>query len=901
MKIFVTGICFILFLHLTGFEQVPLPPHVPVWDGNTVELKLHKIATGIYAIEPTTADTETTKGIPQATSGGFIVGRKGVMLIECFLNKRLFDQAMKLIRSVTDKPIVYAVNTSDHGDHCFTNYLLPPTTTIIQNEFAKENLSKNFEHIKQFMITLFGKGRGIEEARYRAANVTVAKNDKLTIDMGDGKMVELINTGTAQSPADLFVWMPSSKVFWAGNPFIAESPTIPWLFDGYFLEPANNLKKIYDMLPEDAIVIPGHGRITNKAGIKYTLDYVQSLQQQVTTAVQKGLTLEQTKQAVPMKEYDKGYVLFNWLHFNFNLPNAYKDISGNNGKADLIIMNGKVATMIKANEFKQAIAINDGIISAVGGTAAILAKYKGPSTNIIDAKGKTIIPGLNDSHIHAIREGLNYNAELRWDGVTSLKRAMEMLKEQAARTPQNVWIKVVGGWNEYQFEEKRQPTMEEINEAVPDKPVFISYLYGKAFVNKKGLEVLQYDKNTRYEGSLVELDGNGHPTGMLYAKQTPKAIYTTLALTTKLNHEERLNSTIQFYHELNKYGLTSVVDAGGGGQFYPDDYSVAIELARTGKLTLRTSYYLFAQVPGNELHDYQTWTSSVKLKQNDNMLLPGGYEAEGAGENLVASAADFENFLEPRIVLGDKMEADLEPVIRLFVQNRWPFRLHATYGESIDRMLNIFEKVNRDIPFNGLHWLFDHAETVTDSELQRIKKLGGGIAVQFRMFYQGELYNRMYGKPGHQIPPIKKMLRMGLPVGLGTDATRISTFNPWLCLYWATTGRTMGGDQFWPKEDVPTRFEALQLYTSGSAWVSGEEKVKGKIEKGQYADLVILNEDYFSIPANEIRNIHSLLTILNGKPVYGEGDYSHLNSDVPPVIPAWSPVKYYGGYQKPGR
>ena len=323
---------FLLSLPVTGIAQIPLPPQVPIWDGNKVELTLHKIAAGIYAIQPTSVESETTKGIPQATSGGFIVGEKGVMLIECFLNKRLFDQEIKLIRSVTNKPILYAVNTSDHGDHCFTNYLLPPGTLIIQNEFAKENLAQHFEGIKQFMITLFGKERGIEEATYRPADITVAKNNKVTIDLGSNKIVELINTGTAQSPADLFVWLPAEKVFWAGNPFIAESPTIPWLFDGYFLEPAANLKKIYDMLPDDAIIVPGHGKITNKAGIKYTIDYVQSLTQQVQTAVQKGLTLDQTRQTVTMKEYDKGYVLFNWLHFNFNLPNAYKDISNNKGK-----------------------------------------------------------------------------------------------------------------------------------------------------------------------------------------------------------------------------------------------------------------------------------------------------------------------------------------------------------------------------------------------------------------------------------------------------------------------------------------------------------------------------------------------------------------------------------------
>ncbi|HKO79357.1 MAG TPA: MBL fold metallo-hydrolase [Chitinophagaceae bacterium] len=331
-----TAACIFCLLHAVS-AQFPMPPRVPIWDADKVELKLHKIAEDVYAILPATVETETTKGIPQATTGGFVVGEKGVLLIETMLTKRLFDQQMKLLRSITSKPVLYAVNTSDHGDHCFTNYLLPASTIIIQNEFAKENLSKNYENIKLFMIMLFGKDRGIEEAKYRSADITISNNDKLKVDLGGGKIIEFINAGTAQSPADLFVWLPAFKVFWAGNPFIAESPTIPWLFDGFFLEPAENLKKMFDFLPDNAIVIPGHGRITSKAGIKYTIDYIASLKGHVEEAVKKGLTLEQTQQSVTMKEYDKGYVLFNWLHFNFNLPNAYKDISGSVEKAKTAI------------------------------------------------------------------------------------------------------------------------------------------------------------------------------------------------------------------------------------------------------------------------------------------------------------------------------------------------------------------------------------------------------------------------------------------------------------------------------------------------------------------------------------------------------------------------------------
>jgi predicted amidohydrolase YtcJ len=567
-------------------------------------------------------------------------------------------------------------------------------------------------------------------------------------------------------------------------------------------------------------------------------------------------------------------------------------------KADLIIYNGKIATMASPGEFKQAIAMQNGLILATGNTAAIFKTYKNASTKLINANGKTVVPGLNDSHMHAIREGLNFNMELRWDGVKTLKRAMEMLKEQAARTPPGAWVKVVGGWNEFQFEEKRQPTIDEINAAVPDKPVFITYLYGKAFLNKKGIEVLGYDKHTDYPGSLVELDKDGNPTGLLYAKETPMAIYRTLALTGKLTPEERINSSEHFYREINSFGITSVVDAAGGSQNYDADYQASLALAKAGKLTVRTAYYLFAQQKGQELADYEKWIGLTQPNKNDHILMANGYAMEGAGENLIASGADFENFLEPRIVLAPEMESDLEPVIRLLVKNRWPFRLHATYGESIDRMLNVFEKVNKDTPFNGLRWFFDHAETITDAELARVKALGGGIAVQFRMYYQGELYTKMYGQPKTQLPPIKKMLAMGIPVGMGTDAPRISTYNPWMALHWLLTGKTIGGMQFWPKDQVLDKFTALQLYTSGSAWCSGEQDVKGKLVKGMYADMVVLSDDYFTASPEKVKHITSLITIVNGKVVYAAGPYAAQCPQLAAAIPNWSPINYYGGYQK---
>jgi predicted amidohydrolase YtcJ len=563
---------------------------------------------------------------------------------------------------------------------------------------------------------------------------------------------------------------------------------------------------------------------------------------------------------------------------------------------DLIITNGKVATMTKEGAFAQAVAIKEGKIEAVGSNASVL-KLKTATTQVIDAAGKTVIPGLNDSHLHIIREGLNYNAELRWDGVTSLKKALQMLKEQAARTPDGAWVKVVGGWNEFQFEEKRLPTLEEINEAVPDKPVFLLYLYGLGFLNKKGIETLGYTADTRFKDGVVELGADNKPTGKLIAKPNAMILYTTLAKTNVLPRDEQLNSTIQYYRDLNRLGLTSAIDAGGGGQAYPDDYAVSLELARDGKLTVRTSYYLFAQKPGKELEDYQRWLTQTKPDKNEHLFYANGYNTEGGGENLVWSAADFENFLEPRPDMPHEMEGELEPVLRLLIKNRWPFRIHATYDESIDRDLAVIEKVAKDTPLNGLRWFFDHAETISDKQLKRVKALGGGIAVQNRMYFQGELYWKQYGAQTRQMPPIKKMLEMNIPVGLGTDGTRVSSYGPWPSIYWAVTGKTAGGLSLWQPQDVLSRYQALKLMTQGSAWMSGEEKLKGTLAKGQYADVVILPQDYFTMDVEGIKNLESALTIVNGKVVYAGEQFKQLAPPALDVKPDWSPVKYYGGYQ----
>jgi len=449
----------------------------------------------------------------------------------------------------------------------------------------------------------------------------------------------------------------------------------------------------------------------------------------------------------------------------------------------------------------------------------------------------------------------------------------------------------------YQVKEKRYHTLEEINEATGSVPCFILYLYGLAFINKAAIKTLNYTKETKYGGGEVQLDANGEPTGLLIAKPSALILYSTLGLAPRLAPEDQTNSTFQYYRELNRLGLTSAIDPGGGGQQFPDHYQITTALAKQGKLSIRTAYFLFAQVKDQEIEDFKKWVKVIAPGTNSDPTKGHGFCMCGAGENIVWSAADFENFLEPRPDLAPHMETQLTEAITLFVQNRWPFRIHATYNESISRFLNVFEAVNQKYPFNGLHWFIDHAETVSDVNLDRIKALGGGIAIQNRMFFQGESFMNRYGKESAAfVPPINKILAKGIPIGLGTDGTRVSSYSPWLSLYWIVSGKCWSDEVMYPAENRLSRDKALYYYTKGSAWMSMEDDVKGIIANGQYGDLIVLSEDYFNCPEENIKNIHSIMTVVNGDVVYAEGEFATHDRAALEVTPAWSPVKYFGGY-----
>ncbi|SEJ16487.1 hypothetical protein SAMN05216201_105124 [Pseudomonas linyingensis] len=561
--------------------------------------------------------------------------------------------------------------------------------------------------------------------------------------------------------------------------------------------------------------------------------------------------------------------------------------------AEVILHHGRITTLDHSKPQASAVAIKDGRFLAVGDDAEVVA-LAGPATRVIDLKGRSVLPGLFDNHTHVVRGGLNYNLELRWDGVRSLADAMDMLRRQVAITPAPQWVRVVGGFSEHQFVEKRLPTIAEINAIAPDTPVFLLHLYDRALLNGAALRAVGYGKDTpEPPGGEITRDANGNPTGLLLAKPNAMILYATLAKGPKLPFDYQLNSTRHFMRELNRLGVTGVIDAGGGFQNYPDDYAVIQKLADDGQMTVRLAYNLFTQKPKEEKDDFLNWTSSVKYKQGSDY-----FRHNGAGEMLVFSAADFEDFRQPRPDMPAEMEGELEEVVRILAQNRWPWRLHATYDETISRALDVFEKVDREVPLAGLNWFFDHAETISDKSIDRITALGGGIAVQHRMAYQGEYFVERYGAAAAEAtPPVARMLEKGVKVSAGTDATRVASYNPWVSLAWMVTGRTVGGLRLYPQRNCLDRETALRMWTENVAWFSNEEGKRGRIQAGQFADLIVPSKDYFAVAEDEISFLTADLTVVGGRVVYGAGDFAPLDDNsLPPAMPDWSPTRTFKGY-----
>ena len=563
--------------------------------------------------------------------------------------------------------------------------------------------------------------------------------------------------------------------------------------------------------------------------------------------------------------------------------------------ADTLIVNGRIATLDPKNPNAEAIAIRGERIVEVGNPGE-LEKYRGPNTRVIDAGRRIVIPGLNDAHTHFIRGGLTYTNEVRWDGVPSLAEGMRRVREQAKRTPPPHWVQVIGGWTWAQFAEKRHPTLDEINAATGDTPCMIMHLYDRAWLNRSAVRVLGWEKEVpKLFGGFVERDATGRPTGLVMSTTSLASLVSVWLRVPRLSQDEQVISTRHFMREHNRLGVTSVIDAGGGGQNFPENYAAIAKLAADRRLTLRIGYQLFAQTPGKELENYQVWSKLVSIGQGDDY-----YRMVGAGEYLLYAAGDPANFAKDWVKPpAGVMEPQFAAVVKHLAALGWPFRQHATFDSTAARQLDVLEQVNREVPLKKLRWGLDHCETLTPKSLERLAALGGSVSIQNRMSLDGEAFVAKYGvAAAEDAPPIARIREMGIPLACGTDANRATSYNPWIGVHWLLSGKTLGGSKLQGEKNLLDRTEALRLCTAGGAWISSEETKKGTLEAGKLADLVVLSGDYFSMPVDEVKDLESVLTMVGGKVVYAAAPYAQLDAPPLPSLPDWLPVRHYGGYHK---
>jgi len=561
----------------------------------------------------------------------------------------------------------------------------------------------------------------------------------------------------------------------------------------------------------------------------------------------------------------------------------------------LVVHNAKIHTGVAHRPEVQALAVNGRRIVAVG-TNGQICSLAGPATLVIDAGKRRVIPGLIDASQHVVATGIDYNQQLRWDGVPTLEEALRMLALQVQRTPAPQWVRVMGGFCEQQFAERRLPTLEELNRMAPATPVYIQHLQERALLNAAALSACGYDTHTPDPpGGHIEWDDAGQPTGLLIAAPSTDVFRKALAHAPILPHEYRINSTRRYMRELNRLGITSVIDAGAPELRYPDDYRAIEELAQHHLLTVRVAYHLAAQTPGAEVADYLHWCTLNRYGDGDEL-----FRFNGAGAVLVHAMRDDANFRQPAPAFSAQAMADLEDVVRRLVARHWPWRMQVTHDDAIGTVLDMLERIDAQLPLRALPWFIDGAEGISARHIERMAALGGGVCVQPNMACQGEYFAERYGEDAaSHAPPLRHLLDAGMHVGIGSGGPEQASMDPWTTLHWLITGRTPGGMALHAPEERLDRAAALALHTRANAWFSGEVGSKGQLDVGQLADFALLTADYFEVPDEDVRHIASILTVMDGRVVYADGDFHALDLAPPSPLPEWSSVSHYGGVWRP--
>ncbi len=528
--------------------------------------------------------------------------------------------------------------------------------------------------------------------------------------------------------------------------------------------------------------------------------------------------------------------------------------------ADLILLHGKILTLDERSSVREAMAVSEGRIAALGRSTEIM-ELAGRKTRVVDLRGRTVIPGLIDSHIHAIRAALSYGVEVNWIGTSSLEEALGRIRDAARRAKPGDWIIVAGGWTPEQFQEKRRPTQGELAAAAGEHPAYVQLFYAWALMTPAAFKALNVatDADVGPRGKLDE-DADGKKTGGISGDTA-----TITALFSRLpspSFEQRVAGTRAFFRELNRLALTGVVDPGGFGMA-PSDYQALFKVWQDKALALRVVYTVFAQKRGAELEDYRNLTQLLPMGMGDEML-----RFNGIGENVAWGMYNNDNPSE-----ADK--AQFYEIAKWAAERRMSLNMHWHNDRSVGQLLDIFERVDRESPIKGLRWAIAHLNDASAATLERMKALGVGWAVQDAMYFDGERFQKEKGaEAARRAPPLRTALRIGVNVGAGTDAHRVASYNPFVALRWMLDGKTVAGTLLRGPEEAPTREEALRMYTLGSAWFARDEDKRGSLVVGKLADLAVLSKDYMKAPLEDIGRIESLLTMVGGKIVYAAGPYA---------------------------
>jgi len=522
--------------------------------------------------------------------------------------------------------------------------------------------------------------------------------------------------------------------------------------------------------------------------------------------------------------------------------------------ADLVVTNAKIATLDAAGTMAQAIAVRDGRIVAVG-SAAQMGAFTSPATRTVDAGGRTVVPGLIDSHMHAVRAALSYSTEVNWIGAGTIAEAMARIRTAAANARPGGWLIVAGGWTEQQFAERRRPTLAELQEAAPNNPVYVQLFYEAVVMTPKALEALGVAPGTLPAGMKPTPDGApGWMSGDIVGIS---ALFDKLP---KPTYDDNVAGTRAFFTELNRLGITGLVDPGGFS-IAPSQYAALFQLWREKALTLRVAYSVFAQKPGAELQEFRDLTQMLPMGFGDDML-----KFNGLGERVTLAMYN-NNFPD------EAAKAKFYELVKWAAMKKMAVTIHWQENGSVDHLLGLYEKLNAEVPIRDLRWSIAHLDDASPETLARMKALGIGWTMQDAMYFQGDRALAVRGEAARRMPPIGTALRAGVNIGAGTDAHRVASYNPFVALQWMLDGRTVSGKAMRGADETPTREQALRLYTQGSAWFSFEESQRGTLEPGKLADFAVLDRDFFSVPVGEIGKTVSLLTVVGGKPVYAAGPF----------------------------